>query len=131
MARLVQSLWLPTDRQGRVTTLQRWFRWLDERGGIAGHPMVAVWAAMLAADTGRPAEAERWANIVDRWQYEDSAQPPDPSAEAWAAVIRATLCRRGIEQMRADADEASCKLAAANIVAPVGALCRGRVHTVR
>ena len=87
----MQSLWLPTDRQGRVTTLQRWFRWLDERGGIAGHPMVAVWAAMLAADTGRPAEAERWADIVDRWQYEDSAQPPDPSAEAWAAVIRTQL----------------------------------------
>ena len=27
VARLVQSLWLPTDRQGRVATLQRWFRW--------------------------------------------------------------------------------------------------------
>ena len=125
VAHLAQSLWLPTDRQGRVTTLQRWFRWLDERGGIAGHPMVAVWAAMLAADTGRPAEAERWADTVDRWQYEDSAQPRDPYAEAWAAVIRATLCRRGVEQMRADADEAARKLAAANIVAPVGALCQG------
>ena len=44
-ARLVQDLWLPTYRQGRVTTLQRWFRWLDERGGIGGHPMVAVWAS--------------------------------------------------------------------------------------
>ena len=29
-------------RQGRITTVQRWFRWLDERGGIEGHPMVAV-----------------------------------------------------------------------------------------
>ncbi len=125
VARLVQSLWLPTDRQGRFATLQRWFRWLDERGGIAGHPMVAVWAALLAAETGRPAEAERWADIVDRWQYADAARPDDPAAEAWAAVVRAILCRYGIEQMRADADEAAQKLAAANIVSPLAAVCQG------
>ena len=35
-ARLVEELWLPADRQGRVSTLQRWFRWLDERAGIEG-----------------------------------------------------------------------------------------------
>ena len=125
VARLVQSQWLPTDRQGRFATLQRWFRWLDERGGIAGHPMVAVWAALLAAETGRSAEAERWTDIVDRWQYEDAARPDDASAEAWAAVVRAILCRRGIEQMRADADEAAQKLAAASIATPVAALCQG------
>ena len=32
-ARLMEELWLPTDRQGRFATLQRWFRWLDDRGG--------------------------------------------------------------------------------------------------
>ena len=125
VARLVQSQWLPTDRQGRFATLQRWFRWLDERGGIAGHPMVAVWAALLAAETGRPADAERWADMVDRWQYGDTARPDDPSAEAWAAVVRAILCRHGPGQMRADADEAAQRLAAANIVAPTAALCQG------
>ena len=31
VARLVQSQWLPTYRQGRFTTLQRWLRWLDDR----------------------------------------------------------------------------------------------------
>jgi LuxR family transcriptional regulator, maltose regulon positive regulatory protein len=125
VSRLVQSLWLPTDRQGRFGTLQRWFRWLDERGGIAGHPMVAVWAALLAAETGRPAEAERWADIVDHWQYEDAARAADPPAEAWAAVVRAILCRRGVKQMHADAAEAVQKLAAANIAAPAAALCQG------
>ena len=125
VARLVQSLLLPTYRQGRSATLRRWFRWLDDRGGIAGHPIVAVWAALLAAETGRSAEAERWADMVDRWQYEDAARPDDPSAEAWAAVGRAILCRRGVGQMRADADEAAQKLAAANIAAPVAALCQG------
>jgi LuxR family transcriptional regulator, maltose regulon positive regulatory protein len=75
--------------------------------------MIATWAAILAGRTGRPAEAERWADAVDRWQYQDAARPDDPAAKAWAAVLRAVLCRRGIEQMRADADEAARRLAAA------------------
>jgi LuxR family transcriptional regulator, maltose regulon positive regulatory protein len=121
-ARLVARLVVPIDRQGRFVTLQRWFRWLDDRDAIAGYPVVAVWAAMLAADTGRPAEADRWADIVDRWQYGDASRPDDLSAEAWAAAVRAVMCRRGVEQMRADADEAAGKFAAANIVAPVATL---------
>ena len=124
-ARLVQKLWLPADRQGRTATLQRWFGWLDDRGGIEGHPMLAVQAAFVFETTGRPAEAERWADVVDRWQYQDAARPDDPAAEAWAAVLRAMLCRRGVEQMRADADEAARKFAAENIVVPVATLLQG------
>ena len=124
-ARLVVSLFLVTYRQGRVGTLQRWFRWLDERGGIEGHPMVALWAAFVAASIGRPAEADRWADAVDRWQHGAPAGADDPSAEAWAALLRAALCRRGVEQMRADADEAARRLAAENIAAPAAALLQG------
>jgi LuxR family transcriptional regulator, maltose regulon positive regulatory protein len=125
VAHLVQSLWLPTDRQGRFATLHRWFRWLDERGGIAGRPMVAVQASLVAAERGRPAEAERWADMVDLWQYGDATPPDDPAIEGWAAALRAILCRRGIGQMRADADEAAQKFAAADIVAPEAAVCQG------
>jgi LuxR family transcriptional regulator, maltose regulon positive regulatory protein len=123
-ARLVQSLWLPADRQGRFVTLQRWFRWLDERDGIAKYPMVAVSAAIVAAETGRPAEAERWADTVDSWQYDDAPRPDEPVAGAWAAVLRAVMCRRGVEQMRADADEAVRRFAAANAMMPVAQLCQ-------
>jgi LuxR family transcriptional regulator, maltose regulon positive regulatory protein len=123
-ARLAQSLWLPTDRQGRFVTLQRWFRWLDDRDGIARHPLIAVWAALLAAETGRPAEAERWADIVDGWQDGDSPRPADPITEAWAGVLRAVMCRCGVEQMRTDADEAVRKFTAANTMMPVALLCQ-------
>ena len=122
---LVEGLVLPTYRRGRVATLQRWLRWLDDKDAIGGHPVVAVWAAIVAGRTGQPAEAERRADAVDRWQYQDAARPGDPAAEAWAAVLRALLCRHGIEQMRADADEAARKLAAAGIVAPAAALLQG------
>ena len=124
-ARLVETLVVPTYRQGRTTTLQRWFRWLDARDGIEHRPMVAVWAAGTAAMLGRPAEAERRADAVDRWQYADAGRPADPPAEAWAAVVRAMLCRHGVKQMRADADEAARRCSAAGVAAPAAALLQG------
>ncbi len=93
---------LPTYRAGRVTTIQRWFRWLEDQDGIIGHPMAAVWAAILAARTGRPVEADRWADVVDHWEHQPEAQTDSPVAAAWAAVLRALLCRRAVKQMRAD-----------------------------
>jgi LuxR family maltose regulon positive regulatory protein len=79
---------------------------------MEGHPIAAVYASIIAAASGRPAEAERWADAVDRWLYQDTSRPADPSAEALATVLRFTLCRDGVEQMRADADEAVHKFAA-------------------
>jgi LuxR family transcriptional regulator, maltose regulon positive regulatory protein len=116
--RLVEKLVLPTFQQARVATLQRWFRWLDAQDGIERQPMLALLAGIVFALAGRAAEAERWADAVDRWQYGDAPGPADPSAEAWAAVLRALLCRRGVGQMRADADEAARKSAAGGIAAP-------------
>ena len=123
-ARLIAGLGVPTYRQGQVTTVQRWFRWLEDRGGIEGYPIVAVLAAILSAVTGRPVTAARWADAVDRWQDQD-VRPENPSAEAWAALMRAMLCRRGIEQMRADADEAARMFAAGGFVTPTPALLQG------
>ena len=125
VAGLVEKLGVPAYRQGRVTTIQRWFGWLEDRGGIEGHPMAAVLASLFSALTGRPVEAERWADAVDRWQYGDPARPDDPSAEVWAALLRAILCRRGTEQMRADADEAVRRFAAGSFVTPAPALLQG------
>ena len=117
-ASLVEKLAVPAHRKGRVPTVNRWLRWLEDRGGIQGHPMAAVLAALFCALTGRPVEAERWANAVDRWQYGDPARPGDRSTEAWAAVMRTFLCRRGAGQMRADADEAVRRFAAQSFRKP-------------
>jgi len=124
-ARLVGQLTVPAYRKGRATTIQRWFGWLEDHGGIGGHPMTAVLAALFSAPMGRPVETERWADAVDRWQYGDPARPDDPSVEAWAALMRALLCRHGVEQMRADADEAVRRFAAESFVTPTPALQQG------
>jgi LuxR family maltose regulon positive regulatory protein len=124
-AGLVEKLAVPAHRKGRVPTIQRWFVWLEDRSVIEGHPMAAVLAALLSALTGRPVDAERWADAVDRWQYGDLARPEDPSTEAWAALLRAFLCRRGAEQMRADADEAVRRFSAQSFVTPAPAILQG------
>jgi LuxR family maltose regulon positive regulatory protein len=124
-ARLVEQLWIPAYRRARVTTMQRWIKWLDDRGGIEGRPVVAAQAALLANATGRAAEAERWADAVDIWQDQHPSRPDDPYTEGWAASLHAKMCRHGVEQMRADADDATRKFAAANFVAPATVLLQG------
>ena len=124
--RLVERLALATYRQARVTTLQRWFGWLDARGGIAGHPLAAVWASLVAGQLGQSAEAERWADAVDRWRGgEGPPQPGDQLTEAWTAMLRAIMCRHGVARMRGDADDAARGFAAAGIVVPAAGLCQG------
>ena len=125
VAGLVEKLVVPAHRQGRVPTVQRWLQWLEDQGSIEGHPMAAVLAALFCALTGRPVQAERWAAAADRWQYGNPARPGDSSTEAWAAVMRAFLCRRGVEQMRADADEAVRRFAAESFVTPAPAFLQG------
>jgi LuxR family maltose regulon positive regulatory protein len=129
-AGLAGLLMVPAYQRGRVATVQRWLRWLDDRGGIAGHPLVAVLAGLVSALTARPVEAERWADAVDRWQQGDAARADDPPAEAWAAVLRAMLCRRGVERMRADADEAVRRFAEQNIMDPVAAILQGMARVL-
>src|SRR5262249_18321867 len=58
VAALLPGLWGEVYRQGRVDTLQRWFGWLDDKGGIERYPMNAVNAAFLGAVTGDAAYAE-------------------------------------------------------------------------
>jgi LuxR family maltose regulon positive regulatory protein len=131
VAGLVERLVIRTYRQGRGTTLRRWLAWLDGHGGIEAHPMIAVMAASLSATTGRPAEAERFATMVDRWERQDGPRAEDPFSAAYAALMRAMLCRHGAGQMRADADEAARRCAAAGIVSATPARYQGIASVMR
>jgi LuxR family transcriptional regulator, maltose regulon positive regulatory protein len=129
-ARLVGQLCIPTYYQGRSNTPQRRLRWLEEHDGITGHPIVAVRAAFISTLLGRPVEALRWARVVDRWQDGDTARPTDSAAEAWAALLGAILCRDGVRQMCADADEAVERFAAEGILQPGPQVCHGLARVV-
>jgi LuxR family transcriptional regulator, maltose regulon positive regulatory protein len=129
-AGLVENLCVPTYYQGRRSTSQRWLRWLEDHNGIEGRPMAAAVAAFIYILLGRPVQALRWAAVVDRWQYRNAARPEYPAAEAWAAFVRALLCRDGVEQMRANADEAVHRFTAEGIVQPGPLVCQGLARAV-
>src|SRR5215472_15868733 len=90
VADLVEQLWRPVYQQGRIITIQRWLRWLEDKREVRGYLMVAVLASLIAAFWGQPAEAERWADVVDRWQPQAAAGPRDRAAAGEATLTFTT-----------------------------------------
>ena len=104
VARLAVALARPMFATGRSATAMSWFEWLDERGAVDRHPASAALAAYLCALTGRPAAADRWADLAERLAVR---VPPDDHGlfAMWFTDLQALLCRRGVEQMRRDVDD--------------------------
>jgi LuxR family maltose regulon positive regulatory protein len=105
------ALAFPAYQQGRVATAERWFRWLEDHGAAANQPAAAVLAAMISALTGKPGEAERWAEAAERAAAVATLPDGSASIEPWLALMGALVCRDGAEQMRADAELAAGTLA--------------------
>ena len=129
-ASLVDHLGMSIFRQGRTATLDRWLTWLAGQGGIDQRPTLTVMACLCSAMRGRPVEADRWADALDRWQQRDRSRPADPVDEAWVAALRVVVCRSGVEQMRVDVEDAIAKLTAAGIRAPEVFIRRGIAHAL-
>ena len=111
VARLLGSLTLPFYRAGRMSTIQQWCAWLQNRRPISRYPLVAVQASWVLALTGHPAEAERLADATERGLLEDVASPEEASlARSLGVLLRTALCRDGVEAMRIDAEEARKEL---------------------
>jgi LuxR family maltose regulon positive regulatory protein len=126
-ARLVGALAFPTYQQGMAETVERWFGWLEDHRAMENHPAVAVLAAVLSAVTGKPADAERRAGAAERGA---AASPPDgsPSIEPWLALLRALLCRDGVDQMLEDGELAATTMAAGSFWRGTSMLAQGLAH---
>jgi LuxR family transcriptional regulator, maltose regulon positive regulatory protein len=124
LAKLVTALALPYYRSGRVTTVERWLAMFDESELLDRYPAIAVFGVWVHTFRGRPEAAERWAVAVETAQSGDP-MPDGSPLEAWAATVRALLCRSGVEQMRIDAELALARLPARSPWHPVSVLLRG------
>jgi LuxR family maltose regulon positive regulatory protein len=111
-ARLAAALALATYQRGRAATAERWFGWLEDHGAMENHPAVAAVAAVIPAMIGSPADAERRAGVAERAATDASQADGSSPVEPWLALLRALLCRDGVEQMRADAELAAKTTAA-------------------
>jgi LuxR family transcriptional regulator, maltose regulon positive regulatory protein len=94
-ARLVGQLAVPAHRQGRITTLRRWFSWLEDRDGIEGYLMVAVLASLFSGLMGSqpPAGGEPMRSIAGRMRTQPA--PVTLRLRRGPPCSRAILCRRG------------------------------------
>jgi len=119
VAGLVVRLALAFYDGGRLATQQRWLDWFDHHELLERYPAATVLGAWLQALVGQAAAAERWADAAERGAFRETRTLPDGTAsiEGWLALLRAVMCRHGVEQLRGDA-ELACKLV------PTGSLLR-------
>jgi LuxR family transcriptional regulator, maltose regulon positive regulatory protein len=127
-ASLVAALGFATYQRGRAATAERWFGWLEDHGALENHPSVAVLGAMLPALTGKAADAERRARVAERGAVAASLPDGSLTIEPWLALLRALLCRDGVDQMRADAELAAKSMAAGSFWRAASLLFLGVAH---
>jgi LuxR family transcriptional regulator, maltose regulon positive regulatory protein len=131
-ARLVVEAAPSTYGAGRLSTLQRWFGWLETDGLTDRHAVVAVLGAWLSALAGHPAAAERWAEAAERRSSDDPPGGGTVPVDGSLALLEAALCRHGVERMRTDAETAlrlvptgSAPQAAAHLLVGIAAMLAG------
>ena len=105
VAQLVWRLALPAYGAGRVDTTRRWFGWFEDEGLLGRHPEVAVLGAWLQALVGEPVAAERWADAAEHGPVTGTL-PDGSTTQSYRALLRALLCRNGVDRMRADTQAA-------------------------
>jgi LuxR family transcriptional regulator, maltose regulon positive regulatory protein len=98
-ARLAIALAQPVYASGPSVTVLGWFDWVDARGAVDRHPAIAALAAYVCALTGRPAAADRWLDLAERWV---STAAGAEGLAMWLTTVRAIMCRGGVDQMRRD-----------------------------
>jgi LuxR family transcriptional regulator, maltose regulon positive regulatory protein len=122
-ARLLVWLAFPVYYGGRMATLQRWFDWFDHNGLFERYPAVAVLGAWVQAFVGHPAAVVRWAEAAERGSVQGALPDGTASIDGWRALLRAAMCRNGMERMRADAEVAVALI-------PPGSLLRSPASTL-
>ena len=95
---------VPTYADGRLAELERWFGWFEARDEVERRAGVATLGSWISALTGHPAAAERWADAARRPSATDGTPGGGAPTEGPQALLRAALCRGGVEQMGTDAE---------------------------
>ena len=103
---LVEQLAIRVYNSGRVATVEQWLGDLEDTGQLARRPGLAVMAGWVHALRGRPAQADRCADIAASVLAEGVPGGTDPTARPRLSLLEAALCRHGVERMRSDADAA-------------------------
>ncbi len=97
-AELLQRMGLAYYRNGRSATLRRWLDLLGE-DVVARNGGLALMAAWIAALSGDPVAADRWASAADHVPLTGPSFLGSASLRSTAAMVHATMSRGGAEAM--------------------------------
>ena len=87
---------------GRIERMQEWLDWLDERAPRDWYPTIAFFRTWINLLLGREREAALAAKVAQDARI-SGPMPDGSSHEAWVHLLRAALCREGIDAMEKDA----------------------------
>jgi LuxR family transcriptional regulator, maltose regulon positive regulatory protein len=128
--RLIESFALQLVGAGEIDAVSGWLAALDDAGPVHGHPAIAYLAAFTSALLGRAEDAERWARAAEHGEHARAMPDGSPTADAWAALLRAMLGREGAERMRDDAQLAVVTLAEESRLRPSALVHAGLAHVL-
>ena len=115
---------MPAYGAGRVDTTRRWFAWFEDQGLLGRYRSVAVLGAWLQALVGEPVAAERWADAAEHGPVTGTL-PDGSTGQSYRALLRALLCRDGVDRMRADTQAALAELGPGSQWRPTAQLLEG------
>lgn len=105
LGRLLARSLVPVFDEGRARTAERWIREAGD-AAVDQHPPLAALAGWMAALTGRPTEAEKFAARMERLSFDGPTEDGWRSFSAARAAFDALLCAHGVATMNHDAEMA-------------------------
>jgi LuxR family maltose regulon positive regulatory protein len=126
-ATIIATIALPAYQHGRIAAVEAWLERFDD-ASLKRFPAVAVVAAWIHAMRGRSAAAVRLLAMAAAQTLDDPLPDGCTSLRPWAAVVRAGLCRDGVDTMLADARAALAELPESSPWRPAALAIQGAAH---
>jgi LuxR family maltose regulon positive regulatory protein len=101
--RLVTQAALMTYQRGQLETVRRWLTELGD-ATVETYPPLAVLAGWIALISGRAAEADRWASVVERASFSGTPADGTASFDSGRAMLRSMMVAHGTAAAIADAE---------------------------
>jgi LuxR family maltose regulon positive regulatory protein len=130
MARIVAAIALPAYYRGRIADVEGWLDTFDDER-LERYPAVAVIGGWIHALRGRQAAAERWLAAAERGNALEPVLDEDTSVAPAISLLRAALCRDGVERMCADIESALVGLPPSSQWRPTALLLLGCTLVLR
>ena len=131
LARIVAAIALPAYYRGRIADVEGWLGTFDDETRLERYPTVGVIGGWIHALRGRPGEAERWLAAAERGSSAGTEPDGEASAGPSITLLRAALCRDGVDQMCSDVEQALADLPPSSQWRPLALLLLGSALVLR